>query len=120
MTYKEALETKKPFRPVGMSRWFENSLDIKEYLVGLVDKGQDSSSACFELCGHVMRFMSNQFEVKSVSKVVWHIVLHEKDDNRKQTLIAYENEEQARHAAMRFVNSGVWLVSLYRSVEADE
>lgn len=54
--------------------------------------------------------------LKEVEKVVWHIVLHDKFNSFKKTLIAYDDEKQARFEAQKYAELGS-LVSLYCSNE---
>lgn len=120
MTYFEAEKTKKPFRIVGTQKWYESAVDVRDFILGSVHIQRNFVEYGIALYGEIMRFISSDFEIKEEPKVVWHIVLHEKDGSFRKTLIACENEEQARYEAQRYVSSGVWLVSIYRSVEQDE
>lgn len=54
--------------------------------------------------------------LKEVEKVVWHIVLHDKFNSFKKTLIAYDDEKQAKCEAQKYAELGS-LVSLYCSNE---
>lgn len=122
MNYFEAEKSGKPFRIVGTQKWYESSADVRDFILSEVKINGDPRTCCLRLYGEIMRFISSDFEIKKEPRVFWHVSSVAKNDPifKEVCLFTFTTEEECRRHAKDIARDGVFLVTIFRSVEQDE
>lgn len=122
MNYFEAEKSKRPFRIMGTQKWYESSVDVRDFILGSVHIQRNFMEYGLALYGEIMRFISSDFEIKKEPRVLWHVSCVAKNDStfEEKCLFTFKTEQECRRQANDMARDGGYLVTIFRSVEQDE